>query len=332
VLRRRATLTLAAVLAVAAAVQLAPLPQPLLLSRDAYAYWAYGRIAAVDGGNPYRDAPNRYPNDPAYHAMSGAWHDRTSVYGPLFTLASEGGARAVGRSPEAAAVFYKSLAALGMLVVVVLAASLSRRPVFTTAAVGWNPLLAVHFAGGGHNDVWMIAGVLAALALEARGRVQLGGALWALAAAVKWIPLLLVPLRAVHRPRFGLRGFVVAIVLVSLVSTLRYGDEFLSAFLPIAQDLRAGARTSIVHRLQGLGVPPLAVLAAFAVAYLGLLWRAARGRLRLGLTTGLLLVATPWLLPWYVSWALPLAAAEDDAVALVLAVGLSGYLLQASAF
>jgi len=62
------------VLAVAAAVQLAPLASPLLLSTDAYTYWDYGRIGAVHGGNPYSDKPSAFPDDPAYARMGASWH------------------------------------------------------------------------------------------------------------------------------------------------------------------------------------------------------------------------------------------------------------------
>src|SRR6266511_1928351 len=47
-LSRRAA-SLRVVLAVAVAMQLAPLAAPLLLSTDAYSYWDYGRVAAVHG-------------------------------------------------------------------------------------------------------------------------------------------------------------------------------------------------------------------------------------------------------------------------------------------
>jgi hypothetical protein len=70
------------------------------------------------------------------------------------------------------------------------------------------------------------------------------------------------------------------------------------------------------------------LVAAFGVAYLVLAREAWRGRARLGLAAGLLLLATPYLVAWYVVWAVPLAAAEDDRSAQLLALGLSAYLLR----
>src|SRR5437763_13585878 len=62
VVRRRGARVLA-VCAVAAAIQLVPLAGPLILSRDVYAYWAYGRVLEDHDANPYVVAPGRYTAD-----------------------------------------------------------------------------------------------------------------------------------------------------------------------------------------------------------------------------------------------------------------------------
>jgi hypothetical protein len=81
---------LGVVLAVAAAIQLAPLAGPLLLSRDVYSYWDYGRIGALHHANEYVSGPNRFSHDVAYRWVGDGWRRTTSVYGPGFSLASEG--------------------------------------------------------------------------------------------------------------------------------------------------------------------------------------------------------------------------------------------------
>lgn len=334
-LRARPASRWGAVATVALAVQLGTLVAPLLLSTDAWTYWSYGRIAAVDGGNPYRDAPADAPNDPSYPWVGADWREATSVYGPAFTLASEPVARAAGSSPDAAAWMYKVLAATAVLAAALLAAHLSRRPAFACAFVGWNPLLAIHFGGGGHNDAWMAAVLLAALAAGATGRRRLEGAAWALAAAVKWIPLLLLPLRALEgrstRRTLSLSAFTLAAATVFGLATLRYGTAWLEAAAPIARTAARETSYAVPHRLADAGLPrTLAIgipVAVFAAAYVALARRALRGRARLGLAAGLLLLATPYLAPWYVVWSAPLAAAEDDGEAQLLALGLSAYLL-----
>lgn len=328
---------LRSVAAVAVAVQLVPLAAPLLLSTDAWTYWDYGRIAAVHDANPYAATPSDFPDDPAYRFVGTAWRDESSVYGPGFTLASEPLALAAGSSADAAAWIYKGLGAAAVLGATALAAFLSRRRAFAVALVGWNPLVAVHFGGGGHNDSWMVLLVLAALALGATGRRQLAGAAWAAAAAVKWIPLILLPLRVVEaaraRRRVGHLGFAVTAVVLVGAAVWRYGWEWLGAFGPLARNANNETSFAIPYRIEQLpGIPhPAGIVVcavAFAVGYGWLVREAARGRPRLGLATGFLLLATPWLIAWYVIWALPLAAAEDDPAAQWLAVALSAYLLR----
>jgi alpha-1,6-mannosyltransferase len=335
-LHRGARARLGAVLAVATAIQLAPLAAPTLLSTDAYSYWDYGRLAAVHDANPYEDRPDGFADDPAFKRMGAQWRNTTSVYGPAFTLASEVHAQAVGESAAAAAWAYKALAAGAMLVIVFLAARIGRRPAFAVAFVGWNPLLAVHFAGGGHNDAWMMALVFAALALAAAGRRQLAGAAWAVSIAIKWVAVVFLPLRALearqrHR-RVGHLGFAVAAAVIVLLATWRYGSGWLEAFGPVGRNLREGSDYSIRSRLDSLGLPHGAAVALLAVlfglAYLWLLREAWRGRARLGLAGGLLVVAAPWLVPWYLVWTVPLAAVEEDRAAQILGLALTAYLLR----
>ncbi len=334
-LLRRGGTRLAAVAVVAAAIQLAPLAGPLLLSTDAWTYWEYGRIAAVEGGNPYRDEPREFPGNPAYPFAGAAWRDTTSVYGPLFTLASEPVALAAGSSEDAAAWIYKALAAVAMLAATALAARRAREKALAAAFVGWNPLLAVHMAGGGHNDAWLAALVLAALALAAAGRRQLAGVAWVAAIGVKWVPAVLLAMRALEargtRRRVGHAGFAAAAAVVTALAAWRYGLDWLGAFGPLARN--AGTETSyaLPNRLEQLGLPHGVALGfaltGLAVALALLARQALHGRARLGLTACVLLLGTPWLAAWYVAWAVPLAAAEEDHTARLVALGLCAYLL-----
>jgi Glycosyltransferase family 87 len=324
-----------AVAALALAIQLAPLGAPLLLSTDAWTYWGYGRIATVHDANPYESEPSEFRDDAAFPYVGTEWHETTSVYGPAFTLASEPVALAAGESEDAAAWIYKGLAALAVCTAAALAARLSARKSFAWAFVGWNPLLALHFAGGGHNDAWMAALVVAALALAGARRKEVAGAAWMAAIAVKWVPLVLLPLRALaerHRGRrIGYLGFGAAAVLIVLVATWRYDLAWVGALGPLAGHAGEGTSFALPRRLAAAGVPyEFAVgffVTAFGAAYLVLLREAWRGRARLGLTAGLLLLATPYLVAWYVVWAVPLAAAENDRTAQLVALGLSAYLL-----
>jgi hypothetical protein len=319
------------VVALAVVIQLVPLAAPLLLSTDAYSYWDYGRIAAVHHGNPYADRPSRWPDDPAYRRMGADWRERTSVYGPAFTLAAEGDARIAGDSQRAATLLFRLLAAAGMLALVGGTAVVSRGSAFAVAFVGWNPLLALHFAGGGHNDALMA--VLVVLAL---GGIWEGTA-WVGAVAVKPIAAVFLPLRAVEairRRELGrlLAGVAPAAGIVALVASLRYGTAWLRLLSPLTNQLRQTSSLGLPYWLDRAGIPEAqardALVALFALLYLWLLREAWRGaRPRFALCAVALLLATSWLQPWYAVWAVPLAALEEDRLARLGALALTGYFL-----
>ncbi len=334
-LLRRRPPGLRAVLLAALVIQVTPLAGPLLLSTDAWTYWEYGRIAAVHGGNPYVDTPSEFSADPAFDHAGAAWRETTSVYGPGFTLLSELVALVSGSSAAAAAWMFKSLAAAAVLACVLLAARLARDRPAAAALVGWNPLFAVHFAGGGHNDALLVALALGALALAASGRRGLAGAAWAGAILLKWIPAVFLVLRGLEARATGRRvdhrGFAIAGLALLTLATWRYGLDWLRAAGPLARNAEGQTSYALPHRVEQLGVPHAAALALAAIALAGgLAWlarEALRGRPRLGLAGCLLLATTPWLTPWYVIWALPLAAAEDDRRAQLIALAFCAYLL-----
>jgi hypothetical protein len=316
------------VVGIALAIQVAPLFAPLLLSTDAYSYWVYGDIAR-SFGNPYVDVPTDFPELAGLDEMGEKWLDRTTVYGPVFTLAS---ALADGGTSLFAALVFKSAAALALVAVVLLAA---RTSVFAAAFVGWNPVVAIHAAGGGHNDAWMIALVVAALVLAVARRYDASGAAWATAVFVKWMPLVLLPLhllaqRARGRP-LGLRGLALATVVIAALAFWRFGVDWLRAVAPLADNATETTSFALPHRLSQLGVPLGAAVAigalAFAAAYLWLARQAMRGRARPALAAGLLVLCSPYVTPWYVLWVVPLAAIDEDRTARVLALALTAYLL-----
>ncbi len=332
-LSRRAA-SLRVVLAVAVAIQLAPLAAPLLLSTDAYSYWDYGRVAAVHGGNPYADRPSRWPDDPAFRLMGADWRERTSVYGPAFTFASEGDAHVAAGSARTATLLFRLLAAAAMLGLVAATVAAARERAFAAAFVGWNPLLALHFAGGGHNDVLMMAFATAALALGAR----LEGAAWAAALSIKLVAVVFLPLRALEAHRRGrgiggtMLGFALAAGVVGALASIRYGTAWLGVLSPLTNQLRRTSSLGLPYWLGKWGIPERpardGLVLLFALLYLWLLREAWRGRARLALCAVGLLLATPWLQPWYAVWAIPFAAVEEDRLARVAALAVSAYFLQ----
>jgi alpha-1,6-mannosyltransferase len=334
-LLRRASVSVRAVVVVAALVQLVPLGAPPLLSTDAWTYWSYGWIAAEGGGNPYVDPPSEFPQNPAAPYMGADWRDTTTVYGPAFTGLSEPVAELAGTSSDTAAWLYKSLAAVAVLAACVAVARVARRAALAAAFVGWNPVLAVHAAGGGHNDA-LVGGLAAlAVALALRRRHDLSGALWVAAVLVKWVPLVFLALsslaaRADSRP-LGWRGLAAAAVALGALSTWLYGLDWLRAAKPLAGNAARETSYAIPSRLESLGVPHglalVAALAGLAVGLALLAREAGHGEARLGLAACLVLLTTPYLAVWYLAWAVPLAAPEEERASRLVALALTAYLL-----
>jgi alpha-1,6-mannosyltransferase len=317
-------------------VQLVPLAAPLLLSTDAWTYWGYGWIGAETSGNPYVDPPLAYPESPALPYMGADWRDTTSVYGPAFTLLSEPVAAVAGSSEDTAAWLFKGLAAAGMLAAIAAVSRTSGRAALATAFVGWNPVVAVHAAGGGHNDALVGGLVASGVALAAHRRSAISGVVWALAAFVKWVPALLLAIatvtaRARGRPT-GMLAALLTAAAAGVVATWQYRLDWLGALGPLFDNVDRETSYSLPSRLEELGAPQaLALALALGVLVAGLAWivrDAARGRSRLGRTGCLLLVTTPYLAVWYLAWAVPLAALdEDDAPARLGVLALTAYLL-----
>ena len=324
------------IVALAIVLQLLPLLGPVLLSRDVYTYWAYGRVGAVHDANPYSRAPGDWPDDPATLQMGSSWREQPSLYGPAFTLASEAIAKAADDSPSRASLLFRGLASVSILAIVLLAALLARNRPFAAAFVGLNPLVALHFGGGGHNDALMIALVLGALALHGSRREALSGLAWALAALVKWVPLAFLALvvvggrgRAERRLLAWSAGWLTGL---GVVATALYGTAWLSAVQRLSEQARRTSSIGLSGWLGDLGLshrPTVVVIGLLTlVAASWLAVQAWRGHVRLGLAGVLLAALQGWLNPWYALWGLALAAPEEDRTAQVLAVALSAFVLR----
>jgi hypothetical protein len=332
-LARGGTLSVRAAVITAVAVQALPLAAPLLLSKDVYLYWSEARIEIVHHANPYRVTPDDFPTDPSHDQVSEIWRTTTTQYGPAWEALGAVPAAAAGSSAHRAELGYRVLALLGVLAAVLAVARRTRNPA-AVALLGWSPVIALHFAGGGHNDAWMTALLVLAVALPATAT---DGALWPIAAAFKPVPAVLLPLQlAARRFRMPRRWWLTLIgttIVVIAAATAAFGTHWVRASL-------AGAHQTSplggVHWLTELGLRHryAVVIGAlvFAVVFLALFrsaWRSGRARLSLAATA--LCLTSSLLRPWYVLWPLALASVEEDDLAALAALALSAYVLFADA-
>jgi len=331
-LGRRAVWTTIVVLAGAFAAA------PVLLSHDAFSYLDYARLGVVHGLDPYVHPPLAAPADPVFRHVT--WTHTTSAYGPLFTLATYPLAwLPVGLGVAS----LKAIAALSVLGVAAIAARVAAwrgvEPLRAAAFVALNPLVLVHVVGGAHNDglamLLAMTGVAAVLAArEASGGVALVAAIGVKASAAVVAPFALLGSGRRGRLLLGAAGCAAAI---ALAAQLAFGLHWLDAFGLAGENQGRTSHLSIpttVARLSGidpgavrvvaLSLYGLAVTCLLAWTWRGHDWVRAAGWASLGL-----LLATSWLLPWYLIWALPLAAISRDRPLQLLTLGLTAFQLGA---
>jgi hypothetical protein len=334
---------------------------PVLLSQDVYSYVDYARLDVLHGLDPYVHPPYTEPSDPAFAQVT--WPEATSAYGPLFTLATY---PLAWLSVGAAVAALKVVAALSVLGIAAIVARLAAwrgvDPARAAAFVALNPLVLVHVVGGAHNDALMMLVVMLGVAAALSARWASAGASLLAAIALKASAAVVAPfaLFAAAKPPLDLRshflpdsgrkydrklgawvwllaGAVIAALAIGLAAYLAFGWDWLHAFGLAGENQGRTSYMSIpvlTARLTGLDVDPVraAALVLYATAVLGLLvwtWRGADWvRAAAWATLGLLL-ATSWLLPWYLIWPLPLVAISRDKPLQLLTLALTAYLLGA---
>ncbi len=327
---------------------------PVLLSHDVYSYLDYARLGVVHGLDPYVHPPLAAPADPAFAHVT--WPETTSAYGPLFTLATYPLAWLPVGLAIAALKAAAALSVLGLaLVVSRLAARRGAEPLRAAAFVALNPLVLVHVVGGAHNDGLAMLLAMLGVAAILSAREASGGAALVAAAATKASTLFIAPFAAIAtakerpmvleggnsgRPRpIGrlLLGAALGAGVIGAAAYLGFGWDWLHAFALAGENQGRTSFMSIpitVARLTGLDPDAvrLVALVLFLTLLLKLLLWTWRGfdwiRAAAWTATGLLL-ATAWLLPWYLIWPLPLAAISRDRPLQLLLLALTAYQLGA---
>ena len=333
----RGTVSARLVIGLAVAYHVVVLLLPLLFSRDVYSYAYYGRIVAVYHSNPYVATPSDFPRDALAAYVGPKWVATPAVYGPLWTQVSALVVRAA-HSVTAMIVVFRVLAVAASLGVIAIVARLTRRAwpgreAFAIAAIGLNPVWVFQSVASGHNDVLVALAIAAAAALVYARRDVAATAVLTLGMLVKataGIPLLLLAIAIVARRERGERlrallptaAVAGAISLVCAAPFLQTKDPSLgmvelaghegwlapSRFFRRLLDAVSGDTSGVVARV----VFPVLLVGALFLIVRSLVRRApdltpaAQGG-AWGLGLLFLMLLGPVLMPWYVTWALPLA-------------------------
>jgi alpha-1,6-mannosyltransferase len=190
-------------------------------------------------------------------------------------------------------------------------------------AYAWNPLLATEVAGSGHID---IVGVLLLLvsfaALERRWRA-IAAVAFGLAVAVKFLPIVLLPL---YWKRVRVRDAALAAILVGLL----YVPFFSHWRIPI------GSLSTYVHSfrfndplfatIERVAAPQLVVGLAVLVGFLTAIWlrreSAAWSSEAFAWPMAASLLCAPVVYPWYLLWLLPFVRSASTVPIIVWTVSI----------
>ena len=333
---RRGTISPRTAIGLAVAFHVAVLFLPLLFSRDVYSYAFYGKIATTYHANPYVSTPADYPNDVLASFVGPKWVDAPAVYGALWTQVSALVTRAADDVGAIVSTFRLIAIAASLATVFVVGGLVRRvrpeREAFAVALVGLNPVVLFQSAASGHNDLLVALAIAAALAFAFSGRELWATAALALGTLVKVtaaVPLLLLWVAvAARRPRGERVRAVAPHVVLAAALALVAAAPFANTADPTLGVVELGSHEGwlapsrffrrLFDALSGdvLGFVPRIAFAGVAVIAVVLV---ARSLWRRGPEIGSALVGASWgwgllclmllgpvLLPWYVTWALPL--------------------------
>jgi alpha-1,6-mannosyltransferase len=282
---------------------------------DLFNYLGYARLGALHGLNPYSHVFAQTSHDPVY--VFTTWRHLTSPYGPLFTAITYPLALI---SLPVAYWLAKIATVIASLVFLALvwqcARRLGRDPRTALVFVALNPIYLIWALGGFHNDFFMLDLSMAAVVLMLDRHDRAAGAALAAAVAIKFTALLLGPFLLLATPsgRRRLRvleGAGAAVIPLAALSIALFGltipnletqSTLLTSYsVPnlVGDAIGAGGGAQWLLHLADVGL-------ALTVA-----WLLVRNRdwiSSAGWATLALLVSLAWLVPWYVVWALPLAA------------------------
>jgi alpha-1,6-mannosyltransferase len=309
---------------------------PPLLSQDVFSYIAYARLGVEHGLGPYTHSPLDIPLDPVF-GFAGS-KGAVSVYGPVFTLLTY---PLSGLGIAGAFWVLKAVAAAASLGIVALvwrtAERLERDPVPPALLVGLSPLVLMHVVGAAHNEALVVLLTMAGVYAFVGERIASAAALSTLAAGLKASAGLVVPYLVLgSRPRawravLAAAGAAVAIVLIGLAG---FGTDVLDSLGLLSSNQGRSSRLSFPYVVAAVVGNRSAVRALFALAFAAVaawtLWRTWRGAdpIRMAAWATLaILVASAWLVPWYLMWLLPLVALAADRKLVLATVALSGWVL-----
>jgi alpha-1,6-mannosyltransferase len=302
------------ILAVAFLFRATILFAPPSLSDDVYRYLWEGNLV-LHGENPFEhppEAPELVPfRDPDFKRIN---HPEVSTIYPPVAQGVFAVSRAISRHPLSmkAAAALADLALVFLLLRVLAARGRDPRLVLVYA---WHPLPVLEFAGSGHIDVVAVLFLVLSLHLLVAGRFGWSSLALSFSFLTKPFACALLPFYWFRVPRARFLAIFLACILLCFLPFLGAGPSLLRGGLAYAARWRfnGSAFDLLVWATGSVPASKMIVGAIFAAAAV---WLAPRAEdpFRVGFTlTGLYVLLSPTVHPWYATWFLPFLCLEPRA-------------------
>jgi alpha-1,6-mannosyltransferase len=295
---------------------------PVGVDDDIHRYVWDGRLQRL-GYNPYVVVPS----DPAVRGLHTA--ETRNLNNPDLPSPYPAGAqlffRAVTAIHESTSAMKVAFVSCDLLIVFVLLDILrgSRQGAHLVLAFAWNPLLAIEVAGSGHIDiVGALLVVVSAAALLRRWRATAAIA-FGLAIAVKFLPIVLLPL---YWKRLRIRDAALAAVMIGILYLpfLNHGRIPVGSLGTYVQNFRFNGPVFAMldHVLPPQVLAGLAVLVGLATATC---LRGARPEWswdQFAWPMAASLLCAPAVFPWYLLWLLPFLMSASTLLIIIWTVSI----------
>jgi hypothetical protein len=201
---------------------------PGILSYDIFNYIATAKVTFLYGENPYIIMPIDIPNEPMLSFLHAA--NKTALYGPVW-IALTGLPYLFGSGHFIVTMYlFKLLPASGYLLIAWCIYRFSNKQMLPVLFFAAHPLILIETFGAGHNDTIMIGLALLSLYTLMKKKLVAAFILLALASAIKFATLILIPiyLYAAWKIR---RSEEVSVAHIATLSALAMGVIFLLSFI-----------------------------------------------------------------------------------------------------
>ena len=182
----------------------------------------------------------------------------------------------------------------------------SRQGAHWVLAYAWNPLLAIEVAGSGHIDIVGVLLLLVSAAALGRRWRALAALAFGLAVAVKFLPIVLLPL---YWRRIRLRDGALAAVVVGLlyVPFLNHGRIPIGSLGTFLRSFRFN--DPVFAMIERVAAPQFGVALAVLVGVLAAVWLRRKSEAwsaeAFAWPMAASLLCAPVVYPWYLLWLLP---------------------------